>query len=339
MISKGIPGDIDLTIDNDFRKGVSDESILYKNYEIGQLPWTKDGYKRCIDGTLPLSFRNEWLFNSNNTTRFQIHTGIDYRIEDYCDDELSLLDIDLTDEQIKELIKNNDVSFEVSSDSLYIIIDWSSYRVIQKIYGKALNFDNKIRIINSEWGTTFNQYNMDVDFSKTYMIDITPKELKEYKLTSDEVNGNSMILGRGKELAMKIKKKTFLDSFRKSNGIINHYHQSCWNSIDFIDDIKLCCRKKHNNESYYDANKVFLNDIESICMNDDQESRAYIKAGSIDYFAQPVYTDKGVHLIRLNSDVDELNVSFTDFYPDEEEHLNGVDVAYKTYNKSKVGIM
>ena len=318
--SKGIPGDIDLTMDRAFRKGVR-PLVVENRITPGQLPWDSSGKKR----TQSKRSVSDGDLNSDSVglNIISIENGFDLTVTSTVNDILDQLvvyhyqdsDVDL------RLVESNVIDrFEQTSD----------VRLLDALPG-ALSIRGGRLMYNSVDNTGHNRYNIDTwtdgygEYSSTstgyaagkYLsvtwtdgyTDITPFVYGITRLTNSEMNGG-MITGHADEVADKIALRDFVNRIRPliSNrtrhttnmipkGVASTNVKSC--TKDLLYRLKSSETMMSIGPTEYSTFKHFNDQSRWYTRRDDK---------TIDFFFQRVCEDRGLCLIRRRRNSHELRV-------------------------------
>lgn len=318
--SKGIPGDIDLTMNRAFRSGVR-PLVAENRITPGQLPWNDNGKRRTqskrsvSDGDLNSDGVGLNIISIDNgfnlTTTSTVNNFFDQLTVYYYQDS----DVDL------RLVESNVIDrFEQTSDvklldalpgALSIRGGRLMYKSIDNTghnrYNTGVWTDGYDGYSSTSTGYTTGKY-LNVTWTDDY-TDITPVAYGITRLTNSEMNGG-MITGHADEVADKIALRDFINRIRPfvSNrtrhttsmipkGIASTNVESC--AKDLLYKLKISERMMSIGPTVYSAFKHFNDQSRWYDQRDDK---------TIDFFFQRVCEDRGLCLIRRRRNSHELRV-------------------------------
>lgn len=250
-LSSGIPNDIDLTEHGNFRKGAP--NLLHqKEYKHGVLPWNSDGKLKVRPVRHSTYFHRNEDWNTLSSWSNIDMSGI--VSEMYIDDlEYVESDADLT----PPIKMNFDGKYEITEDPKSLIPFIENSNV--KIFGDAIiasslftakfkNVDSDIDYIenvpdmfqyitfgrsntstNDVWNRDIHSQILSSVSSSTMIRDyknlkfnLTPKIFQSVTLSSNEMNDEKLICGKGDELKLKLRKYKYLKEVKK---LLNEYNK------------------------------------------------------------------------------------------------------------------
>lgn len=331
--SKGIPGDIDLTMNRAFRSGVR-PLVAENRITPGQLPWNDNGKRRTqskrsvSDGDLNSDGVGLNIISIDNgfnlTTTSTVNNFFDQLTVYYYQDS----DVDL------RLVESNVIDrFEQTSD----------VRLLDALPG-VLSIRGGRLMYGSVDNTGYNRYNMNIrtdgfdGYSSTNTwyttgkclnvswtdgyTDITPVAYGITRLTNSEMNGG-MITGHADEVADKIALRDFVNRIRPliSNrtrhttsmmpkGVASTNAESC--TRDLLYRLKSSEMIMSIGHAEYSTFKHFNDQSRWYARRDDK---------TIDFFFQKVCEDRGLCLIRRRRNSHELRVDL-----ESREFIEEVDM-------------
>lgn len=332
--SKGISRDIDLTENNIFGNGVS-EILGESKYSPNTLPWNSNGQlknnsnhdKEYIDDyTFTVTFNADGSITTFNDSWYSTkyinnNTYTNNNIIKYIQKEIHLPSDNIY--KLYEYIDLYDVHIDLNK--ITIDIDYINDMITYKM-------SNDIEYTSSSYSSdTFSIR------STNMLYDITPEIFKSIKLTEDEMYDRCMITGYGMDLKLKHMKKEYFrkgleylknKKRRKHNNYFicsncnNRYHElfrrlhssvcpECYAKLtqSTNHNKKLTkvptCNDLHSNIS----RKRYRLDYHKRNILDDQQNIEFSdNTKSIDFFRQPIYSDRGVYFLRIPRRSHELQV-------------------------------
>ena len=318
--SKGIPGDIDLTMNRAFRRGVR-PLVAENRITPGQLPWSDNGKRRTqskrsvSDGDLNSDSVGLNIISIeggfNLTTTSTVNNILDQLTVYYYQGS----DVDL------RLVESNVIDrFEQTSDVrlLGALPGALSIRGGRLMY-KSVDSTGDNRYNTGVWTDKYGGYSststgyttgkyLSVTWSDGY-TDITPVAYGITRLTNSEMDGG-MITGHADEIADKIALRDFINQIRPfiSNrtrhttsmmpkGVASTNAKSC--TRDLMYQLKSSETMMSIGHTEYSTFKHFNDQSRWYTRRDDK---------TIDFFFQRVCEDRGLCLIRRRRNSHELRV-------------------------------
>ena len=338
-LSKGISPDVDLTVRGDFRNGAR-PMLPDLEMRTGELPWDKTGKLK-----LPVSTYSEynvdasWAWNSSDQfwTLFSTLT-LDGLIVDGCNDNFNcdIYELEMSEGYSGDYVNMAIEQFKETGDARLLVLlpgklELSKGRLRYSNNGGLSVSNNVIYYPQSSYGWSSNttgSFNSTTAQSTTSMLsiavdnrmDITPTEFGAVTLTKDELNGD-MIVGRAGEVADKIRLRRYVQQIKPYINYRNRNRNALpKQSIPkaAVDrqtksaNILRTLRKNEYAPKYVAYNKSQIEPLQFMYEADGQSEWYKDREDkTIDYFFQPVYSDRGRHLLHRPRNSHELQVDLS----------------------------